>query len=109
MWSCVITCMSTANQWSRPCSLAHDSVGFYFKKTHHIIFQACLALKLLLSVISHLIACGLRANVDKYIDRDPDRKITVTLTLHVPRDVLYMSLFQNVVPTSLHSASAGDM
>ena len=50
-------------------------------KICHIIFQARVALKPLVSLISHLVACSSRIS----IDRQTDRPITVTLAAHARR------------------------
>ena len=47
----------------------------------HVIFRALVALKLLVSLISRLVACSARI----VADRQTDRQSTVTLTAHARR------------------------
>ena len=58
-------------------------------KICHIIFQARVPLKPLVSLISRLVACSSRINIDTQIDRQTDRQTdrpsTVTLAAHARR------------------------
>ena len=64
-----------------------------FQPNRHISFLAFVALKLLVSLISCLVACSARIIVDKQTDRETDRQTdkrahrttTVTLAVHVRR------------------------
>ena len=57
-----------------------------FQQNRHIIFHALVALKLLVSLISRLVACSARIVVDRQTDRT-----TVTLAAHARRGLIIVS------------------
>ena len=63
-----------------------------FQQNRHIFFHALVALKMLVSLISRLIACSPRIVVDKQTDRQTDtqthRTTTVTLAVHARRGLI---------------------
>ena len=63
-----------------------------FQQNRHIIFPALIALNLLVSLISRLVACGARIVVDKQTDRQTHRTTTVTLAAHARRGLITSSL-----------------
>ena len=71
------------------CFSRHISRTQLFQQNRHIIFLALVALKLLVSLISRLVACSARIVVDRQTDRQTHRQIhrmtTVTLTAHAHR------------------------
>ena len=54
----------------------------------HIIFHALVALKLLVSLISRLVACSARIVVDRQTNRQTHRPTTVTLAAHARRGLI---------------------
>ena len=54
------------------CFLRHISRTQSFQQNRHIIFLALVALKLLVSLISRLVACSARIVVDRQTDRQTD-------------------------------------
>ena len=52
------------------------------------LFHALVALKMLVSLISHLVACSPRIVVDKQTDRHTHRTTTVTLAAHARRGLM---------------------
>ena len=67
----------------------HISRTQSFQQNRHVIFPALVALNLLVSLISRLVACSARTVADKQTDRQTDRQThrttTVTLAAHAPR------------------------
>ena len=68
-----------------------------FSKNRHILFHALVALKLLVSLISRLVACSARIVVDKQTNKQTNRQThrptTVTLAAHARRGLTrYVSL-----------------
>ena len=59
-----------------------------FQQNHHIIFPALVALNLLVSLISRVVACSARIVADKQTDRQTHRTITVTLAAHARRGLM---------------------
>ena len=63
-----------------------------FQQNRHITFHALVALKLLVSLISRLVACSARIVVDRQTDRQTDRHTdqlhTVTLATHARRGLM---------------------
>ena len=67
-----------------------------FSENRHIIFLALVALKLLVSLISRLVACSVRIVADRQTDRQTNRQThrttTVTLAAHARRGlIIYMN------------------
>ena len=66
--------------------IGHISRTQSFQQNRHIIFHALVALKLLVSLISRLVACSARIVVDRQTDRHTDHvPTTVTLAAHARR------------------------
>ena len=67
----------------------HISRTQSFQQNRHVIFPALVALNLLVSLISRIVACSARTVADKQTDRQTDRpthrRTTVTLAAHAPR------------------------
>ena len=63
----------------------HISRTQSFQQNRHIIFPALVALKLLVSLISRLVACSARIVVDRQTDTQTHRTTTVTLAAHARR------------------------
>ena len=59
-----------------------------FQQNRHIIVHGLVALKMLVSLISHFVACSPRTVVDRQIDRQTHRSTTVTLTAHARRGLI---------------------
>ena len=64
------------------CFHAHISRTQSFQQNRHISFLALVALKLLVSLISRLVACSARIVVDRQTNRQTHRTTTVTLAAH---------------------------
>ena len=60
----------------------HISRTQSFQQNRHINFPALVALKLLISLMSRLVACSPRFRPDRHTDRHTDRTTTVTLAAH---------------------------
>ena len=60
----------------------HISQTQSFQQNHYINFLALVALKLLVLLISRIVACSARIVTDKHTDRQTDRTTTVTLAAH---------------------------
>ena len=58
-----------------------------FQQNRHIVFLALVALKLLVSLISHLVAYSARIVVDRQTDKQTHRTTTVTLAAHARRGI----------------------
>ena len=56
-----------------------------FQQNRHIIFHALVALKLLVSLISRLVACSARIVVDRQTNKQTHGPTTVTLAAHARR------------------------
>ena len=69
------------------CFSRHISRTQSFQQNHHIIFPALVALKLLVSLISRLVAGSARI----VVDRQTHRPSTVTLAAHVRRGLIEVS------------------
>ena len=69
------------------CFSRHISRTQSFQQNHHVIFPALVALKLLVSLISHLVAGSARI----VVDRQTHRPSTVTLAAHVRRGLIEVS------------------
>ena len=65
-----------------------------FSDNRHIIFPALVALNLLVSLISRLVARGARIVVDKQTDRQTHRTTTVTLAAHARRGLISARLLR---------------
>ena len=69
--------------------LRHISRTLSFQRNCHVIFLALVALKLLVSLISRLVARSARIVVDRQTDKQTNRQThrttTVTLAAHTPR------------------------
>ena len=94
----------------------HISRTQSFQQNRHIVFLALVALKLLVSLISRLVACSARIVVDKQTDRQTHRATTVTLAAHARRGLIievsrftmgynYMASVPGLLP---HSGFAGN-
>ena len=72
--------------------IGHISRTQSFQQNRHIIFHALVALKLLVSLISRLVACSARIVVDRRVgtNRQTDRP-TVTLAAHARRGLMNTS------------------
>ena len=73
----------------------HISRTQSFQQNRHVIFLALVALKLLVSLISCLVACSARIVVDTQTDRQyrqTHRTITVTLAAHARRGLIRSGL-----------------
>ena len=72
--------------------IGHISRTQSFQQNRHINFPALVALKLLVSLISRLVACSARIVVDRQTDRQADRQThrptTVTLAAHARRGLI---------------------
>ena len=66
----------------------HISRTQSFQQNRQFIFHALVALKILVSLISRLVACSLRIVVDKQTDRHTHRTTTVTLAAHARRGLI---------------------
>ena len=68
----------------------HISRTQSFQQNHHVIFLALVALKLLVSLISRLVACSPRIVVDTHTHthRHTERTTTVTLAAHARRGLI---------------------
>ena len=66
----------------------HISRTQSFQQNRHIDFPALIALNLLVSLISRLVACSARIVVDKQTDRQTHRTTTVTLAAHARRGLI---------------------
>ena len=80
----------------RIACLCHISRTQSFQQNRHIIFLALVALKLLVSLISRLVACSARI----VVDRQTHRTTTVTLAAHARRGLiitLCVSLSQRAI------------
>ena len=68
--------------------IGHISRTQSFQQNRHISFHALVALKLLVSLISRLVACSARI----VVDRQTHRQTTVTLAAHARRGLIKYSL-----------------
>ena len=68
--------------------IGHISRTQSFQQNRHIIFHALVALKLLVSLISRLVACSARIVVDRRTDGRTHRPTTVTLASHARRGLI---------------------
>ena len=68
--------------------IGHISRAQSFQQNRHIIFHALVALMLLVSLISRLVACSARIVVDRQTDRHTDQLYTVTLAAHARRGLI---------------------
>ena len=59
-----------------------------FQQNRHITVHALVALKLLVSLISRLVACSARIVVDRQTDKQTHRPTTVTLAAHARRGLM---------------------
>ena len=59
-----------------------------FQQNRHISFHALVALKLLVSLISRLVACSARIVVDRQTNRQTHRPTTVTPAAHARRGLM---------------------
>ena len=66
----------------------HISRTQSFQQNRSILFLALVALKLLVSLISRLVACSARIVVDKQSDKQTHRLSTVTLAAHARRGLI---------------------
>ena len=57
-------------------------------RNRHISFLALVALKLLVSLISRLVACSARIAIDRHTDTQTHRTTTVTLAAHARRGLI---------------------
>ena len=71
----------------------HISRTQSFQQNRHIVFLALVALKLLVSLISRLVACSARIVVDRQTDRQTHRTTTVTLAAHAGGGLITRVLF----------------
>ena len=68
----------------------HISRTQSFQQNRFFIFRALVALKMLVSLISRLVACSPRIVVDKQTDRHTHRTTTVTLAAHARRGLIIL-------------------
>ena len=84
------------------CFSRHISRTQSFQQICHISFLALVALKLLVSLISRLVACSARIVVHRQTDRQTDRQThrttTVTLAAHARRGLI---IIQRLVPEGI--------
>ena len=66
----------------------HISRTQSFQQNRHVSFLALVALKLLVSLISRLVACSSRIVADRQTDRQTHRTTTVTLAAHARRGLI---------------------
>ena len=59
-----------------------------FRKNDHFYFQAVVVLKLLVSLMGHLVACSARIAGDKRTDKHTHRPSTVTLAAHARQGLI---------------------
>ena len=80
------------NYWLFRLFSRHISRTQPFPQNHHIIFHALVALKMLVSLKSRLVACSPRRVVDKQTDRQRDKQThkttTVTLDAHARPELI---------------------
>ena len=62
-----------------------------FSKIATLVFQALVALKLLVSLMSRLVARSARIVVDRQTDKQTHRTTTVTLAAHARRGLITLS------------------
>ena len=77
--------------WNSRLFSRHISRTQSIQQNIHIIFLALVALKLLVSLISRLIACSARIVGDRRTDRHVHRMTTVTLAAHARRGLITIS------------------
>ena len=70
------------------CSHAISLERSRFSENRHVIFLALVALKLLVSLISRLVACSPRIVVDTHTHTQTHRTTTVTLAAHARRGLM---------------------
>ena len=68
--------------------IGHISRTQTFQQNRHMIFHALVALKLLVSLISRLVAFSARIVVDTQTVGQTHRPITATLAAHARRDLI---------------------
>ena len=76
----------------------HISRTQSFQQNRHIIFPALVALKLLVSLISRLVARGARIVVDTHTHTQTHRTTTVTLAAHARRGLIMASVSLIPIP-----------
>ena len=82
------------------CFSRHISRTLSFQQNHHISFLALVALKLLVSLISRLVACSARIVIDRQTDKQTHRTTTVTLAAHARRGLI--TIIMNIVHNYIH-------
>ena len=65
-----------------------SKIATLFRQNRHILFLALVALKLLVSLISRLVACSARIVVDRQIHTQTHRTTTVTFAAHARRGLI---------------------
>ena len=75
-------------------------IGFFacfhaisLERSRHINFHALVALKLLVSLISHLVACSARIVVDRQTNKQTHRPTTVNLAAHARRRLIMLIIW----------------
>ena len=74
------------------CFSRHISRTQSFQQNRHLSFLALVALNMLVSLISRLVACSARIVVDRQTDRQTHRTTTVTLAAHARRGLIILWL-----------------
>ena len=83
--------------------IGHISRTQSFQENRHIIFHALVALKLLVSLISRLVACSARIVVDRQTNRQTHRPTTVTLAAHACRGLITLHIMLSGVHYQEHA------
>ena len=73
----------------------HISRTQSFQQNRHVFFLALVALKLLVSLMSRLVACSPRIVVDRQTDRQTHSTTTVTLAAHARRGLIIGAVAEN--------------
>ena len=81
----------------------HISRTQSFQQNRHIIFLALVALKLLVSLISRLVAYSPRIVVHTHTHTQTHRTTTVTLAAHARRGLIIQALIMALLPTTRHN------
>ena len=71
-----------------------------FSKNRHVIFLALVALKLLVSLMSRLVACSPRIVVDRQTDKQTHRRTTVTLAAHARLGLIMVTQMLKCTPSA---------
>ena len=77
--------------------IGHISRTQSFQQNRHIHFHPHVALKLLVSLISRLVACSARIVVDRQTDGQMHRRTTVTLAEHARQGLIMWGTLHNLL------------